>query len=137
MARKEKNKNHSQHSFLRKNIFKELESQIIYFSDPNLTRVKVFGRLHDLPRKQAAYGDKGITYTYSGLKILALPWKEAPILEQILTCVKSVTNHEYNFVLVNRYQDGREKMGEHKDDEKELDANVPIASLSFGQERDF
>lgn len=28
-------------------------------------------------------------------------------------------------------------MGEHKDDESELDASIPIASLSFGQTRDF
>ena len=43
----------------------------------------------------------------------------------------------YNFVLVNRYKDGSDKMGEHKDDEAELDPLVPIASLSLGQERDF
>ena len=43
----------------------------------------------------------------------------------------------YNFVLVNRYKDGNDKMGDHKDDEKELDPNVPIASLTFGAERDF
>ena len=28
-------------------------------------------------------------------------------------------------------------MGEHKDDEKELDPDVPIASISLGQARDF
>ena len=28
-------------------------------------------------------------------------------------------------------------MGDHKDDEKELDPSVPIASLTFGAERDF
>ena len=28
-------------------------------------------------------------------------------------------------------------MGDHKDDEKELDPNVPIASLTLGAERDF
>ncbi|XP_069975758.1 DNA oxidative demethylase ALKBH2 [Penaeus vannamei] len=28
-------------------------------------------------------------------------------------------------------------MGEHKDDEKDLDHNTPIASLSLGQSRDF
>merc|ERR1711874_801431 len=44
---------------------------------------------------------------------------------------------DYNFVLVNRYKDGADKMGEHKDDEKELDQTVPIASLTFGAERDF
>ena len=121
----------------RKNIFEELENQITYFSEPELTRVKVFGRWYDLPRKQAAYGNEAVTYTYSGMKIPALPWKKAPILQQILNKIKSVTNVEYNFVLVNRYQDGRDKIGEHKDDEKDLDANAPIASLSFGQERDF
>lgn len=28
-------------------------------------------------------------------------------------------------------------MGEHRDDEKELDKNTPIASISLGQERMF
>ena len=28
-------------------------------------------------------------------------------------------------------------MGDHKDDEKEIDPNVPIASLTLGAERDF
>ena len=36
-----------------------------------------------------------------------------------------------------RYKDGDDKMGDHKDDEKELDPNVPIASLTLGAERDF
>ncbi len=40
-------------------------------------------------------------------------------------------------VFVDRYNDGNDKMGEHKDDEKELDPQAPIASLSFGQARDF
>ena len=48
-----------------------------------------------------------------------------------------MTGIDYNFVLVNRYQDGSDRIGEHKDDEKELDPSVPIASLSIGQERDF
>merc|ERR1712059_31754 len=43
----------------------------------------------------------------------------------------------YNFVLINRYKDGLDKMGDHKDDEKELDPQVPIASLSLGAERGF
>ena len=121
----------------RKYIFNELERQITYFSDPKLTRITVFGRCYDLPRKQAAYGNDGVTYTYSGIKIAARPWTDAVILQQILRDIKKATNIDYNFVLVNRYQDGRNKMGEHKDDEKELDQDVPIASLSFGQERDF
>ena len=40
-------------------------------------------------------------------------------------------------LLLSRYKDGNEYMGEHKDDEKDLDPHAPIASLSLGQARDF
>lgn len=43
----------------------------------------------------------------------------------------------FNFVLINRYKDGNDYMGEHRDDEKDLDLNAPIASVSFGETRDF
>lgn len=36
-----------------------------------------------------------------------------------------------------RYKDGKDYMGEHKDDEKDLQSGYPIASLSLGQTRDF
>lgn len=53
----------------------------------------------------------------------------------------------YNFILTasvsfcsqfsTRYQDGKDHMGEHRDDEKELDPLCPIASVSLGAKRDF
>lgn len=36
-----------------------------------------------------------------------------------------------------RYRDGNDHIGEHKDNETELDKNTPIASLSLGQQRLF
>ncbi|KAF6729532.1 Alpha-ketoglutarate-dependent dioxygenase alkB-like 2 [Oryzias melastigma] len=36
-----------------------------------------------------------------------------------------------------RYKDGLDHMGEHRDDEKELDPACPIASVSLGAARDF
>jgi len=36
-----------------------------------------------------------------------------------------------------RYRDGRDYIAEHRDDERELDSAVPIASLSLGCARDF
>lgn len=36
-----------------------------------------------------------------------------------------------------RYRDGSDHISEHRDDEKDLDHSAPIASLSFGQTRDF
>jgi len=40
-------------------------------------------------------------------------------------------------MLIYRYKDGEDSMGEHQDDEKDLDLTAPIASLSFGRARDF
>ena len=37
----------------------------------------------------------------------------------------------------SRYKDGQDHMGEHRDDEKELDPLCPIASVSLGVARDF
>ena len=42
---------------------------------------------------------------------------------------------DFNSVLVNYYRDGKDSMGWHSDDEKELGPNPTIASISFGSER--
>lgn len=40
-------------------------------------------------------------------------------------------------VCMHRYRNGSDNMGEHRDDEQELDSQTPIASVSLGQHRDF
>lgn len=60
----------------------------------------VFGKMHDVPRKQAAYGDAGLTYSYSGVTRSASPW--TPTLEYIRDAVTNTTGHTFNFVLINR-----------------------------------
>lgn len=61
---------------------------------------RVFGKVYPLPRQQVAYGDPGITYTYSGIKVPALPWP-TPVLElrNFLFRLKGI---QYDFVLVNK-----------------------------------
>ncbi|XP_075875628.1 DNA oxidative demethylase ALKBH2 isoform X3 [Nelusetta ayraudi] len=115
-------------------LFKMLEEEVVYFTGEE-AKLLVFGKMHNLPRKQATYGDAGLTYTYSGVKHLASPW--TPTLEYIRDAVTNTTGYTFNFVLVNRYQDGQDHMGEHRDDEKELDPLCPIASVSLGVARDF
>lgn len=120
--------------------------------------VQVFGKVYNIPRKQATYGDAGLTYTYSGIRRMASPW--TPTLEYIRDAVTTTTGQKFNFVLVNRwemnvnfgngppaewvsssfstrYKDGLDHVGEHRDDEKELDPLCPIASVSLGAARDF
>ncbi|XP_030023472.1 DNA oxidative demethylase ALKBH2-like [Manduca sexta] len=117
-----------------KNIFMELENTLEYFTG-DLAKIKVFGKVHPLPRQQVAFGDPGITYKYSGITVPALPWP-APVLalREFLLAIKGI---KYDFVLVNKYRDGNDHMGEHRDNEPDLDPEYPIASISLGQERTF
>ncbi|XP_072244063.1 DNA oxidative demethylase ALKBH2 [Leuresthes tenuis] len=115
-------------------LFKQLEEEVVY-STGEESKVQVFGKVYNIPRKQATYGDEGLRYTYSGVTRSACPW--TPALEYIRDTVTKVTAQTFNFVLINRYKDGQDHMGEHRDDEKELDPSCPIASVSLGAARDF
>lgn len=64
--------------------------------------VQVFGKVYNIPRKQATYGDAGLTYTYSGMTRMACPW--TPTLEHIRNAVTRTTGQMFNFVLVNRWE---------------------------------
>ncbi|XP_062999746.1 DNA oxidative demethylase ALKBH2 [Elgaria multicarinata webbii] len=115
-------------------IFQELEKEVEYFEGA-LTKLHVFGKWHNIPRKQVTYGDAGLTYTYSGVTFSPKPW--IPVVNHIKDRIQLATGHTFNFVLINRYKDGQDHMGEHRDDERELVPRSPIASASFGACRDF
>jgi alkylated DNA repair dioxygenase AlkB len=95
--------------------------------------IKVFGKAVKQPRLVAWAGD--IEYHYSGqtLPIYAMH----PLLSQIQTQVEHATGEYFNHVLLNYYRDGRDNMGMHADDERELGLNPVIAALSFGVDRRF
>ncbi|XP_031351617.1 DNA oxidative demethylase ALKBH2-like isoform X2 [Photinus pyralis] len=115
-------------------IMNQLENDVEYYSG-NLTKVKIFGKLYNIPRQQVAYGDEGLTYRFSGVTIPAKTW--IPPLKSIRDLIFRLTGVEYNFVLVNRYRNGSDHIGEHRDGESDLDPSAPIASLSLGQQRQF
>ncbi|XP_014243983.1 DNA oxidative demethylase ALKBH2-like [Cimex lectularius] len=115
-------------------LLKTLESELVYFSGDK-AKIKIFGKWRDIPRQQVAFGDPGLTYTFSGLSVPALAWPK--VLEDLRDEIYDRIGTYFNFVLVNRYRDGRDNIGEHRDDEKELNVNSGIASLSLGQARDF
>ncbi|XP_069817491.1 DNA oxidative demethylase ALKBH2 [Dendropsophus ebraccatus] len=115
-------------------IFQQLEKEIVYFTG-ELSKVQVYGKWHNVPRKQVTFGDEGLSYTFSGITLSPKPW--IPVLNLIRERVQSATGHTFNFLLINRYKDGNDHIGDHRDDEKELDPQSPIASVSFGACRDF
>ncbi|XP_066459954.1 DNA oxidative demethylase ALKBH2 [Eleutherodactylus coqui] len=115
-------------------MLQRLEKDVVYFTG-DLTKVQVYGKWHSIPRKQVTYGDEGLSYTFSGITLSPKPW--IPVLNLIREKVQLATGHSYNFVLLNRYKDGNDHIGDHRDDEKELVPQSPIASVSFGACRDF
>lgn len=95
----------------------------------------IYGKWCKAPRLMCWYGDPGACYLYSGVDHQPNPWTDE------LLAVKDKVERQclgsFNSVLANLYRDGRDSMGCHADDEKELGRNPLIASLSLGDERLF
>jgi len=96
-------------------------------------QIHIFGRWVQVPRLMAWYGDSGADYRYSGVNHQPHPWTSE--LQTIRTDIEAVCRQAFNSVLANLYRDGRDSMGCHADNEKELGHNPLIASLSFGETR--
>ena len=56
------------------------------------------------------------------------PFTKTPILLKIKKEIENIKKTKYNFVLVNKYENGEHNMGFHADDEDEIDQSVPICS---------
>jgi len=87
--------------------------------------VVMFGKEITTKRKVAFYAEQGIEYTYSNKTKNGLTWNE-PLL-QIKQAIEKYTKVNYNACLLNLYHDGKEGMGWHSDDEKEIIPNSSIA----------
>lgn len=98
-------------------------------------RVRLFGREHLAPRLSAWHGDAHARYRYSGVWHEPHPW--TPALAAVRDALREALGLSFNAVLANRYRDGRDAMGWHRDDEAELGDRPVIASASFGAPRRF
>ena len=96
-------------------------------------RLNLFGRSVEVPRRVAWFGDDGLNYRYSGTDHPACGWP-AP-LDQLRETLAQATGIAWNFVLLNRYDDGGHYMGWHRDDEATMAG--PVCSVSLGASRRF
>ncbi len=97
--------------------------------------IKLFGKAIMQPRLTALYGNPDKPYGYSGIEMEAFPWTD--FLMEIKTKVERKAQVIFTHVLLNYYRDGRDSMGWHRDNEAVLGPNPTIASLSFGETREF
>jgi alkylated DNA repair dioxygenase AlkB len=97
--------------------------------------IKLFGKTYAKPRLEAFYAENELTYSYSGKQM-----KTESLFTELNTLkerVESISNLEFNAVLINLYRNGMDSNGWHADDEKELGEDTCIASISLGAERIF
>ncbi len=87
------------------------------------------------PRLTALQGNPKMHYGYSGIRMNPDPFSDT--LLAIKKRIEPSAGVKFTHVLLNRYRDGKDSMGWHRDNEKELGVNPVIASVSFGAFRDF
>jgi alkylated DNA repair dioxygenase AlkB len=97
--------------------------------------VVMFGKKTPLPRLTAWFGDRGASYTYSGITMQPHEWSED--LLAIRAVVEQHAKVRFNSLLLNQYRNGQDGVAWHADDEPELGAQPIIGSLSFGAVRKF
>ena len=124
---------------IEKNFFNQVDSnellkKIISDLPWESMAIKMFGKDITIPRLQCWVGDNGCDYKYSGKKLNRQDWTTDLIM--IREKIYKELNIDFNSVLVNYYRDGKDSMGWHSDNERELGPNPTIASISLGSERD-
>ena len=93
------------------------------------------------PRLTAWYAVDNLSYSYSGVSHTAVNF--TPTLLAIKKKIEVATKefvplfNSFNSVLLNYYRDGKDSVGYHADDERELGIRPIIASLSLGAPRTF
>ena len=113
----------------------ELLATTLAGADWQRERLALFGRTYTARRLSACYGEAAASYRYSGLVRRAVPWTDD--LRTLAADVASAVGWRFNFLLINRFRDGGDRLGWHADDESDLGAAPVIASLSVGAERVF
>jgi alkylated DNA repair dioxygenase AlkB len=121
-------------------FFTEAQSNALYeelYSNTSWKqeKIKLYGKLIELPRLTAWYGDEGKSYMYSGITVTANPW--IPVLREIKKEIEAVSGVIFNSVLLNLYRGERDSVAWHSDDEPELGRDPIIGSVSFGATRSF
>lgn len=88
-----------------------------------------------VPRMISWHADPGLTYSYSGLTHAWKPW--TPAMLDIRDRLKERVGIVFNGCLANLYENERDSVSMHADDEDDMEPGAPIASVSLGGVRDF
>ena len=108
-----------------------LQDEIIWKQEP----IKIYGKELMQPRLTAWCGDADKKYSYSGITMEPQKWTRS--LMEIKERIEKVSGVYFTGALLNFYRNGKDSMGWHRDNEKELGIKPVIGSVSFGATRTF
>lgn len=101
----------------------------------NYPKIKIFNKEATQHRCIGFFSNESIGYYYSGQLAKSQPLTVS--LKNLLDKINQKFNSTFNGILVNKYNDGNDYIGKHSDDEKGLDSNIGVLSLSYGAVRKF
>ncbi|MCB1686294.1 MAG: alpha-ketoglutarate-dependent dioxygenase AlkB [Pseudomonadales bacterium] len=119
--------------FLPADVADRLLDWLLHSCDWYEETIRMFGRRVVVPRLVSHCGAKGVSYRYSGITHRATGWPEE--LMWLVPRIGALLGQTPDFLLINRYRDGADYMGWHRDDEPM--AGAKVATLSLGSARRF
>jgi alkylated DNA repair dioxygenase AlkB len=88
-----------------------------------------------VPRMTSWHANQGLTYTYG---LIAHAWRDwTPSLLEVRERLASRLGVRFDGVLANLYENERDSVAPHADDERDMQKGAPIASVSLGVVRNF
>uniref|UniRef100_A0A6C0AC61 Fe2OG dioxygenase domain-containing protein n=1 Tax=viral metagenome TaxID=1070528 RepID=A0A6C0AC61_9ZZZZ len=117
--------------------FKNLVKSSVKETTPLLNikpEIVVYGKKRNQNRDIGFFSNTSIGYKYSGQ--LAKSIKLTKSTKLLLEYINYKFNANFNGILINKYNDGKESIGKHSDDESCL-GNVGVMAISFGAVRKF
>lgn len=112
-------------------LFEELKTEIRW----RRAVVQTPGGPKTVPRMISWHADEGLTYSYSGLTHPWQPWTSA--MQEVKAAVEEKLGTSFNGCLANFYENERDSVSMHSDDEDDMEEGAPIASVSLGATREF
>ena len=96
--------------------------------------IQLYGKTVYQQRSIGFFSNKSIGYYYSGQLAKSKPLQ--PNIKELMDIINTRFETNYNGILVNKYDDGNNYIGDHSDDETNLDKGGVIA-ISYGAVRKF
>lgn len=121
-------------------IMKQIGDEVVFLPREELT-FKIFGKENILPRDKQFYGDitkDGVVplYKYSGGYIPKIhDW--VSVVRNIRDSMHKVTSQYCNYAVVNRYLNGSDYIGLHKDKDRDFVAGSSVMTVTLGCPRVF